>query len=1112
MKYIFVSSTFKDMQQERDMLHTYLEPIIDQKLSVYGQEITFGDLRWGVNTTSLDDLESSKKVLDVCLDEIDHCRPYMIVLIGERYGWIPDMELIKGVAEKKNMKIFDEMSVTELEIEYGAFFNRDLGKRVLFYFRNLDKSTMSKEELVDFEAESSVHFEKLEKLKKKIIETYPNQVRYYNALWDRDSKKIVGLESLMKLIEDDLEQLLKEDILKDEALTWQEKSIKNAHEYLLEKSYNYFPVTTLPITELDGAYADTLTLMNWIEGDSLTGKTSFLANQYLKAINEEKDSVIIPFVKELDHYSLSTLNFFKVLLYKLEEELGVEHYNSQYQKEDSTELIEVENLIKDYLNQTKKQFICFIDDADELLHNILYELFYDHFDNDLEDELSERELFNNLLFYITFKSDENKILLPPNYLFSKTYQMYAIGDEDKTDFIKTIIKDKHKELSNKVINEIIKKEDSDLVIYVKLVVDRLLMFNADDFKAIRSLGDGMDNINKYMIQVVKNIGDYTNDAVKELISSLCKIVNQDFVMRICGVLVYSSIGVSEDEIKEIFDKCKWEFNTLDFKVVMKNLGTIIDYRKFFNNYKITNKEMIKPIIELLEENGYHYVCDEVFNYFVDLPTGSVYENYLLRIASYKNDYELLERLFISFYQKNKNIERELKWLKDYLGEEQTATFLANVVKNNLDINFTNLLITLPTTNLLDQEYDNTMLFLDELRVNLPFIEKYKHEVNYNSFVMLVLSKIIQLECLNKSSYSAYGYWVKYVNDYIDYQIYEKISAIMWLVYTQVTVDLYNAKENKKPYPYLIDELGLREDDLYESKIIKGHLLYYYTKTLYLKDDYDKYISLAVSYYDEVFEDKDFCEELLTVMDYEIIIKAYLNNMVPLIVKDDNYDEAYRRLYQAMNYLQMGFTKYNSRMSKLLSTIFEQKLLVEEMFEEEASIFSTIVPHLRENIHYKTNDDKDLFDVIDSYINYLITYEHDDDEENDIVYRTYIKVKLFLKEFNVLSVANFNNLFLKLIRFLNYLYQTGRVTAINELLFIFEEIDGTNGVNEEIFNLFKSFILVYYDEDSSDIDKKAFIKLFKQHKKHKDLEYVNKLYHLEIEYIDHAVKNEDFKEE
>ena len=72
MRLVFVSSTFKDMQFERDEVNIRLAPRINDFLLKYGESVRFGDLRWGVNTSELESEESSKKVLKVCLDEIDN--------------------------------------------------------------------------------------------------------------------------------------------------------------------------------------------------------------------------------------------------------------------------------------------------------------------------------------------------------------------------------------------------------------------------------------------------------------------------------------------------------------------------------------------------------------------------------------------------------------------------------------------------------------------------------------------------------------------------------------------------------------------------------------------------------------------------------------------------------------------------------------------------------------------------------------------------------------------------------------------------------------------------------------------------------------------------------
>ena len=90
MKTLFVSSTFKDMQFERDAIQEIALPKLNAVAKRYGQTLSFCDLRWGINTLDLDSDEGSKKVLGVCLDQIDRCSPPMIVLLGDRYGYIPD--------------------------------------------------------------------------------------------------------------------------------------------------------------------------------------------------------------------------------------------------------------------------------------------------------------------------------------------------------------------------------------------------------------------------------------------------------------------------------------------------------------------------------------------------------------------------------------------------------------------------------------------------------------------------------------------------------------------------------------------------------------------------------------------------------------------------------------------------------------------------------------------------------------------------------------------------------------------------------------------------------------------------------------------------------------
>ena len=142
MKTFFVSSTFRDMHFERDTIHKRVAPMINELSRQFGETVEFCDLRWGVNTGDLDSDEGNRKVLSVCLDEIDRCQPYMIVILGERYGWIPDQALMREAAAQRHMTQIDclNTSVTALEIEYGALESKEKLAHTLFYFREMSGS------------------------------------------------------------------------------------------------------------------------------------------------------------------------------------------------------------------------------------------------------------------------------------------------------------------------------------------------------------------------------------------------------------------------------------------------------------------------------------------------------------------------------------------------------------------------------------------------------------------------------------------------------------------------------------------------------------------------------------------------------------------------------------------------------------------------------------------------------------------------------------------------------------------------------------------------------------------------------------------------------------
>ncbi|WP_127533001.1 tetratricopeptide repeat protein [Paenibacillus kobensis] len=130
----FVSSTFRDMHGERDMMMLEVFPEIRERCEQRGVLWSEIDLRWGITEEEKD----SGQVLPICLRRIDDSRPIFIGLLGERYGWTlkedevpPDM-----LQEKPWLQDWMGKSITEIEFLYGALNDPSPSAYAYFYIKD----------------------------------------------------------------------------------------------------------------------------------------------------------------------------------------------------------------------------------------------------------------------------------------------------------------------------------------------------------------------------------------------------------------------------------------------------------------------------------------------------------------------------------------------------------------------------------------------------------------------------------------------------------------------------------------------------------------------------------------------------------------------------------------------------------------------------------------------------------------------------------------------------------------------------------------------------------------------------------------------------------------
>ncbi len=243
---VFVSSTFRDMQSERDWLRERIIPELEERLRARHAHLEAVDLRWGVDTTEVGDEEKRELlVLKVCLDEIRRCRPFLIVLLGDRYGWVPDPERMAAAVDEAGFETDVEgKSVTALEIEFGVLANTDQRLRSHFYFREpLPYEEMSPDVALQYSERHSgdpgaeASHDRLQVLKTR-IETDPiwrDRVRHYSAEWDEAAQRVVGLEQLGAMVLEDVWADLEAELspLTERAeTTWQDEERAAFEEFV----------------------------------------------------------------------------------------------------------------------------------------------------------------------------------------------------------------------------------------------------------------------------------------------------------------------------------------------------------------------------------------------------------------------------------------------------------------------------------------------------------------------------------------------------------------------------------------------------------------------------------------------------------------------------------------------------------------------------------------------------------------------------------------------------------------------------------------------------------------------------------------------------------------
>jgi len=546
------------MDLERDIIQQQVYPRLNKLARQHGQSISFCDLRWGIDTSLLESESGSRKVLDVCLDEIDRCQPPMVVILGYRYGWIPSASLVQATAQRYSLELDDlEKSVTALEIEYGALAGPARLNNTLFYFREITGMPPA-----DFLPEDDAHTARLEALKSRIRRLTGGRVRTYTLGWEQDG--FTGGDVFADILCRDLEQILQPQWAQYDAMTPFQRELQTHENYLLEKAEAFRARQALAAQVLQSIRAgQTLTILSGPVG---SGKSTLLSHIACQLQHEGWHAFTL--FSNLTTQTGTAIELLKLTVAYLEQELGLEPFTQQTRQEQnlgSADLDQLKTLVgtEDHTQQFgTKQWQQRLDQLCTLYSKsgrklvILVDAVDQLFPDVSRDELVflPSALGKNVRFVMT--------CLPQiNVKGNPVIPIEPIDQQDKEQVILGILQSHNRELSRQVIEAMISLPGSDNPLYLSFLVQRLMMMNKQDFDAIRSQGDGMDAIIDHQLSLLGTCPHQLDAMSVALMDTAAQRIGSSMVGDVLNFLALAPHGLRSNDLAALLGDT---FNMLDF--------------------------------------------------------------------------------------------------------------------------------------------------------------------------------------------------------------------------------------------------------------------------------------------------------------------------------------------------------------------------------------------------------------------------------------------------------------------------------------------------------------------------------------------------------------------
>lgn len=307
---IFISSTFKDMDAERDLIVNVLKPQLEQQLQSnnISASVEIIDLRWGVNTQDVTEEERENKVLGECLDNIRSAKPFFIGFLGDRYGWIPSQKRWNTVLDSMTSEEREMMegetdnvrSVTELEILFGVLQDQKCMPNSFFFMRRPEVyATLPDDKKAIFCDTDPETQRKLHALKEKVVNAYEkaglmSNVMEYDSIWNGD-RMVIDESLLNNTINTIVRSIIFMEDQDEASVTFLDSLIENERKLIAERNA-YFSGRDAELTAIIKHLQTSSTPLVLLADDGV-GKTSMMAQLYARLSSDEHYLPLIHFTE-----------------------------------------------------------------------------------------------------------------------------------------------------------------------------------------------------------------------------------------------------------------------------------------------------------------------------------------------------------------------------------------------------------------------------------------------------------------------------------------------------------------------------------------------------------------------------------------------------------------------------------------------------------------------------------------------------------------------------------------------------------------------------------------------------------------------------------------------